>query len=394
MSMALHGGTSGQVQTSLNSRTKRFLHRLWRLGGRLGGGGGGGGRGGVGRGFRRLRYYLAGTLLSLAVLPALVGSANGLRDNSATLFRPGGLDVEIAGYVLDQEAQAVAGCLRAGAVDYSTIQRAELTRLLDILSRSSTGRSVLRQAQLRSVSICADDKTDLLAYYFADMHVVGVNSTLSEGGKIMFLAHELTHVPQHPSYSDNRYFSPGDLILLRRVREAAAEATATRIVWELRQNGYAAAWREKMTTSYGDVAEAFEAAIMQDSSGGNAQHATRAAFDQWFKARWRLDVYDQMTMNHLERISTDHLGLIPLRYSLSHRFLQGIAWLNGRNFLTETQGRALTDPYYAGKISLEHAGRISRILQQAASAPPIAPPVVPTTDGAPGWASPLAGVMS
>ncbi len=118
-----------------------------------------------------------------------------------------------------------------------------------------------------------------LWYNFAGLRVVGVSSALSEGGKLAFLAHELAHVSQHPASSDNRYYPPDDLVLLRRLREAAAEAVATRIAWELRENGDGAAWDERVATPYGDVARGFET-VAADASR-EAVLAPRKQRDLW-----------------------------------------------------------------------------------------------------------------
>ena len=88
-----------------------------------------------------------------------------------------------------------------------------------------------------------------------------------------------------------------------------------------------------MATPYGDVARAFETTAAADRS---AEALLRAAFDCWFDAPWRLDVYDRMTLRHLARISEDAMGLVPPRYALTHSFLADIAWLISRSFLTET----------------------------------------------------------
>ncbi len=313
---------------------------------------------------RRLRCCLAVGLLGLVGGVALVGQGEAVKDNHASVFRPGGMAPRDTRRALAHDAQALDGCLRAGAVDRSAPARAQLGRLFEILSTSETGREILRQARLRDVRVCVDDETDLLAYYFADLRVVGVSAALSEGGKLAFLAHELAHVPQHPAYSDNRYYPPDDLVLLRRVREAAAEAVATRIAWELRENGYGAAWDERVATPYGDVARAFETAAAADRSAEGLLRATRAAFDCWFEASWRLDVYDRMTLRHLARIAEDAMGLVPPRYALTHSFLADIAWLNGRNFLTETGAPPLTGRAYAGRISGRNDDRLERFLDQ------------------------------
>ncbi|RMD61128.1 MAG: hypothetical protein D6826_10730 [Alphaproteobacteria bacterium] len=249
-----------------------------------------------------------------------------------------------------------------------------------ILSRSPTARAVMARARRDDVRVCLDSETDLLAYYFAGHRVVGVNTRLSEAGRIVFLAHELAHVPQHPRYSDNRYYPADDLLLLRRVREAAAEAIATRIAWELRRAGYEAVWHEKRKSAYGDVARAFIAALTLPSlrapspghghdpaTEADMMRATRAAFDQWFAARWRRNVYDAMTIDHLERIAADRIGLVPPRQSLSHEFLAGIAWVGTGNFILATGGRRLTDPVYAGTVSRRNARRLARLINRALS---------------------------
>ncbi len=314
---------------------------------------------------RRSRCCLAGVVMGLVLAAVMIERTETPGARHAELYRPGGMDVHQAGAVLAQDARTVDGCLPAGAVEHGSGQRAELSRLFEILSRSATGREVLHQAALRGVHICLDERTHLLAYYFSGVRVVGVNSALSEGGKIGFLAHELAHVPQHPAYSDNRYYPAEDLVLLRRVREASAEAIAIRIAWELRQAGYQAAWDEKAATSYRDILRTFETAATFDPSEEGELSATRAAFNQWFRAPWRLRVYDRMTVAHLERISDDALGLVPPRYALSHGFLSGIGWLNGANFLAGTRGLRLTDSFYAGPVSVRLAGRIRRLLDQA-----------------------------
>ncbi len=312
----------------------------------------------------RVRCCLAAGLLGLLGGVALVEQGEAVKDSHAGVFRPGGMEPRDTRRALGHDAQALDGCLRAGAVDRSAPAGAQLGRLFEVLSTSETGREILRQARLRDVRVCVDDETDLLAYYFAGVRVIGVSTALSEGGKLAFLAHELAHVPQHPAYSDNRYYPPSDLVLLRRVREAAAEAVATRIAWELRENGYRAAWDERVATPYGDVARAFETAAAADRSAEGLLRATRAAFDCWFDAPWRLDVYDRMTLRHLARISEDAMGLVPPRYALIHSFLADIAWLNGRNFLIETGAPPLTGHAYAGSISGRNDARLERFLDR------------------------------
>ena len=266
--------------------------------------------------------------------------------------------------ILHRVADAPDACLKAGSVDRRSAQKAELSRLFDILAKSELARSLMQRAGRRGVYVCADPTTELLGYYLAGLRLIGLNPRLSEGQKIAFLAHELSHVPQHGTYSDNRYFPAGDLILLRRVREAAAEALATRIVWQLHTAGYPEAWNEKLADRfYGDIAQAFAAARLAIPTPLGELIATRAAFDRWFMVPDRLDLYDRMTVDHLRRISGDHIGLVSPRKALSHSFLAGIARLADGDPLFSTMGRRLTDDYYRGQISIRNAALLECILE-------------------------------
>lgn len=323
----------------------------------------------------------AGTIGRSPSPPDLAESANsGVNRESRehTRFRPGGMALDRIAAASNERWAVADGCLVADRLDYATSERAELSRLFATLGRSPSGAALLREAAARGVRVCIDRTTDLLAYYFASMNVVGVSWNLSEGGRIIFLAHELAHIPQHPRYSDNRYFPPEDLVLLRRMREAAAEAIATRIAWELRTADFDSAWEEKLVTPYADVAQAFARAVQdrrRGDSGGRARDgtlvmATRAAFDQWFASNWRRDVYDRMTVAHLQRIASDTMGLVPARRAITDRFLVRIGWirigrLGGENFLAKSTGRSLTDAYYAGNLSVENARQIERLERQS-----------------------------
>lgn len=265
--------------------------------------------------------------------------------------------------IVGRVAEAADSCLRAGTINRRGTHRAELSRLFEIISGSALGRELVARAGREDVYVCVDRDTPLLGYYRAGMRLIGLNPGLSEGQKIVFLAHELAHVPQHDVYSDNRLFPPHDLVLLRRVREATAEAVATRIAWQLRQGGYDTAWREKKADRfYGDIVRAFADELGRNPRQYNELAAARAAFDQWFAVTRRLDLYDRMTVDHLRRISGDHMGLVSPRRELTHWFLIGIARLDYRTPLFETDGQRLTDIRYRGKLSVRNAGFVECLL--------------------------------
>lgn len=322
---------------------------------------------------------LALALLGAGILSHWLAAA---RQASARGQQPDAAETDSIGDALAADLPTAGTCLPAGTMDRNTDDSAELSRLFEILTRSETGDELLRLAAARGVNVCADRQTDLLAYYFAGSRVIGLNWALSEGQRIVFLAHELAHIPQHPAFSDNRYLAADDLLLLRRMREAVAEARATRVAWELRAGGYDMAWDEKMATPYADVAHAFAHLAEVASDGDGLEPATRAAFDQWFAAPWRRDVYDRMTFEHLRRIAGDEMGLVAPRWTVTPEFLTGIGELNGRNFLASAGVGPLTDRRYAGKVSARNAQRILQLLHRAGTAGQSAP------------SGPLAGVAS
>lgn len=285
------------------------------------------------------------------------------RDFSLATSPFAGLNTRRIENIVTTVDHAADACAPVDALNRRTPQIAELSRLFEVLSHSRLARALIKQASHKQAFVCLDQDTKLLAYYRAGLRLIGLRASLNEGEKIAFLAHELSHVSQHYRYSDNRYFPASDLILLRRVREATAEAISTWIAWELLQAGFPEPWREKRTDHfYGDVARAFELAWNQVPGPNRDVCAARAAFDRWFSASARLDLYDRMTIDHLQRISGDALGLVQPRKSLTHRFLVDIARLGGRNFLTQVPGRWLTDAHYADRLSDHNASILDRLL--------------------------------
>lgn len=317
------------------------------------------------------------TILCWFALALMLSTAKA--ESAVSEYRPGGLTPSEIGPALSYRPHDVDTCAALtgsgpnGEVEGKTETEARagtVLHLLKVLTRSRAARAIMAsavrtRARRRPLHVCLDQETDLLAYYFSGLDIIGLNASLTEGGQVAFLAHELGHVLQHPRYSDNRYYPPEDLFLLRRVREAAAEAIAVRIAWELRAAGYPDAWGEKMAGPYADIVRAFGDAARHDATATGLMSATRAAFDRWFTAAWRRDAYDRMTVEHLQRISGDRTGLVPPRRRIRERFLRGIAALNGRNFLIETGGPALSDPYYAGGVSEENTSRLHRVLRDA-----------------------------
>jgi hypothetical protein len=166
-------------------------------------------------------------------------------------------------------------------------------------------------------------------------------------------------VPQHPRYSNDLRFGPEAMLVMHRMREATAEAVATRVLWQLRVRGYTEPWEYKLGSAYGDIAQAFGQAM--HGAGEPAElRATRAAFDQWFGRPGRIHSYDARILVHIARVSRPSLTR-PTRH-LTEEFLRGIGWYGGANFLPPGEVPVLTDPYYARGISPANSAQLHDLL--------------------------------
>ena len=149
------------------------------------------------------------------------------------------------------------------------------------------------------------------------------------------------------------------------MREATAEAIATRVLWQMRARGRPEPWEAKLRTGYGDIAQTFASAMAGATAGGDAAaqelQATRAAFERWFAWSERLRQYDDHMLDHVERIARDRQGLNPPQRKLTDGFLRGITRYAGETFLDAGAERRLTDPHYRAGLSGENAARLARI---------------------------------
>ncbi|MEM7168825.1 MAG: DUF6782 family putative metallopeptidase [Pseudomonadota bacterium] len=258
-----------------------------------------------------------------------------------------------------------AACLPVDAPGRKLGQQAEIDRLIGLTKQSPLGAWLLRQAAWRDVLICLDDTTTLNGYYRAGRQMIGIRSGLEEARRIAILAHELAHVPQHPRFSNNRYFPPEDVILLHRMREAAAETVATRVIWQLKERGYPAPWQAKAATRFIDMIQSFEEAMAGERGYAAERRAARAAFATWFAARWRVNFYDQLIIGHIRHISEDDMGLVPPRRHLTDDFLRRLGWLDGENYLHPAGPDNLTEAPYRVTLSPRNADMLEAILTDA-----------------------------
>lgn len=259
-------------------------------------------------------------------------------------------------------------CLAAGAAAGTSSSQIAIGRAAALVAQSPVGAWLLHEARARQVLICLDPATELAAYYRAELRLIGLQAQLAGAAKVVFLAHELAHVLQHPRYSNDRSLPLEDLILMHRMREATAEAVATRVLWQLRAGGRPGAWQAKLGTGYGDIARAFAQAMtsVEGAAAGRELPATRAAFDRWFAWPERLRQYDDHMLDHIERIAHDHFGLTAPRRTLSDDFLRGLGWHAGETFIAAGE-RPLLDAYYRSGLSSGNAARLAALLGEGAA---------------------------
>jgi hypothetical protein len=239
----------------------------------------------------------------------------------------------------------------------ATSAQRELARNLEVVAQSALGAWLIGQAAARAVLICHDPSTRLAAYYRAPVRLIGVLTQLADPARIMFLAHELAHVLQHPEFSNDRRFGPAALLLLHRVREAAAEAIATRVLWQLRARGYRELFDYKLQSAYGDIAQAFARAMAEGRGAAAELGATRAAFEQWFERAERVRRYDDHLLDHIERVLPEPPDAAGEGRRLTDAFLRGLGRHAGATFLPAGAGRPLTDPFYARGLAPDRAAR-------------------------------------
>jgi hypothetical protein len=253
---------------------------------------------------------------------------------------------------------------QSSVLDQIPESRAQLgiREAVETVRRSDVGAWLLQIAADQGVIICLDQETELEAHYRSHLRLIGLNAKLSPAGRIVFLAHELAHVPQHPKFSNNRRFSPTDMLLLQRIREAAAEAVATRVLWQLRDSNIPTPWHEKLTTAYRDIALEFEAEMARNQSEQRELRATRSAFHQWFEAAWRLEIYDDLMLKTLSRIAAEPIELAQSSLYLTEDFLAGIARYADQVFLVDGDSQTLIREFRARKLTSNALARLNEIV--------------------------------
>lgn len=102
-----------------------------------------------------------------------------------------------------------------------------------------------------------------------------------------------------------------------RLEEADAESLMTKIMWELRQDGYVAPWYELLSTQNSDLALAYSARIEEDPKADIDGRAMRECFDLWPTEFKRVQACDDLAVMMLSLEPNHplyHLRLVHDRY--------------------------------------------------------------------------------
>ncbi|MEZ0260352.1 MAG: DUF6782 family putative metallopeptidase [Alphaproteobacteria bacterium] len=183
----------------------------------------------------------------------------------------------------------------------------------------------------------------------------------SAGDLVAIITHELRHLEQVRTDAMSPFrgniVSPESLVLYNRFVEADAQATATEVAWQLRQQGQPGAWESLKSNSENwirEIAGAYEEAAEAHPEAASDGSAKRAAFDKWFTAENAdgtlvADVYNEQGVNNwphravLNNAAEE--GAAPSG-AITPDVLARAGGNDGDNYLVNTEGPALNDPYY------------------------------------------------
>lgn len=285
-----------------------------------------------------------------------------------------------------------------GQRNYSTPSKADLTRLMNELRRSPTGAWLLDEAQKAGIRIVYDNKTEYAGYYESETKLVAVEAPLTERGNLrrgvdrgyllLTLAHELRHAWQDAQgpFLDEQHWRPRDAVLINRLIEADAEAISAQVAYELKLAGDSRAWDSKKG-AYEDMHRVYRRAIRADEAAARDGRAMRAAFDQWFHGKSRVEFYDLSILDAWEETMRKRSGAPPFTAPAPKAdFMAKLGTVPGYpNYLSTTQGPALDDPAYREgyrprvqkrlrSLVAEHGGIFTQIIAPMIAGLEIAPP--------------------
>ncbi|GAB5389995.1 MAG: hypothetical protein Alpg2KO_29630 [Alphaproteobacteria bacterium] len=247
-------------------------------------------------------------------------------------------------------ANSLPYSMPAGVTDESTPARRELSRLMNLIAKSETGRTLLAAARRARIWVTYDDDQDSNAYfddlanYIAIKRKVNPDGTFPPrtrmpalGGLVAALSHELRHGWQSTrgDYFKMTRYRPADAALIKRHLEADAEAVAAQIAWELKEQGWDRAWTTDHAW-FADMYQSFEREVTRRKASLKDGRAVAAAHQQWFRNRERVDFYDRWTLAWW-KIDFDAIGpQLPLKHVKAQSLRKLGALGKGLNYMKHT----------------------------------------------------------
>ena len=198
-----------------------------------------------------------------------------------------------------------------------TIQRKAITAIRETLNSTKTGACLLTLADRGRVAAGFEFDRDTIAaasYYSTNRDILfNVNSRLFAHDDVepfMELAgfvgaHELAHVAQDKHCG--RDFGRWDLrytlmhqMMATRHYEAAADAVAVDVAWQLREAGQPGMWRRiEQDPVEQHLTRAFSRSVARNAANAKNGKARRAAHDAWFKNTAAMGFYDQGVLDRI-----------------------------------------------------------------------------------------------
>lgn len=256
-----------------------------------------------------------------------------------------------------------------------------IRNILKILDQSPTGRMLVRFALLRDISVGLDPLLEPNSSFFYPQQNhfdLGYQPDLlqkSEKGVSRYLVSFVGALRRawhhHAGHGPDVALKPDDFLRLCRCEEADIEAVTHLVGWELRSAGASFVWRHLLSGANGDISVVFERAIEENPRSQFDGAALKAAFNQWFAERERINGCDHMALEILDMALVHRRGPIGSA-RLRREAIQDIGGLPaGGNYLA---GCLFTSGWYDGldddinRLHLRHIeDDIRRLMRDAAS---------------------------
>lgn len=232
-----------------------------------------------------------------------------------------------------------------------------IRNLVRILEQSPLGRMLARHAMINQVSVGLDPLLEAHASFFYPQQNhfdLGYQPDLlqkSEKGVSRYLISFIGALRRawhhHGGRGPDVALRPEDFLKLCRFEEADIEAVTHMIAWELRSGGASFLWRHLLSGANGDISVVFERAIESSPKKQFDGEAMKAAFNQWFAERERINSCDHFALEMIDmaliqQTDVNRIGVTPLRQGM----IEGIGVMpGGQNYLA---GLPFTSGWYDG----------------------------------------------